>query len=714
MHNRLQDWIQAKKVNHTHRQLVVISGPEDWAVESAIALCETLEFDNILTVGLQADSIKTVSDIHVTNSNYRQYLGQEFSGLIYNAYQGFRANAVMALSGTITRGGLMLLLCPDLDTWADFEDQERQKRTSFGFENTASASVFISRLVNKVKQEDKVVLFTPQHFYGSRALNPEQNSLRVVNSGRTPSQEEAIQKITKVLTGHRKRPLVIEADRGRGKSSVLGMAAAELLKDQCKNIIVTAPSAKACQQTFAHAEHILNGNTRPNMVLKTNGRQLRFMPPDVILSTKPEADLLLVDEAAAIPTPLLKQMLSLYSRIVFSTTVHGYEGSGRGFEIRFKKHLDTQTPHWRSMHLKEPIRWDEGDTLESFWFNVLLMKEPENTGSLTLNIIDKSDLSFEVLQGKELCAQPKLLANLFSLMVDAHYQTVPDDLQRLLDSPDHFILIAKCNTHLVAAILFVTEPAYLGDLVDDIHQGKRRVNGHLLSQSLCFHCGLKEATKLTYLRTVRIAVNPQYQNKRIGSKLLQQLEAIAQEQQVDMLGTSFGLEKQLLNFWQKNNYQLVRIGHQKDASSGEHSGLMVLPISIEAEKLTQLAKSNFSNQFVYQLSRHFNSLPSSLIKQVLNGLNYLKLPADSLSLIKQFAFQERPLELVEHHLNAFLLHRLSQSTHQDKPLTDEELHPLISYCLQGQTIESTCTKAGLTGKKQLKAALVNAVKKLLY
>lgn len=622
-----------------------------------MGLSDTVDFRHFLSVGVTTKSVETLLGISVTNTHYRQCLGQEFDGLIYNAYQGFRANAVMALSGTIKREGLMFLLCPDLNDWAYFRDPEREKRTSFGFERSVSLSAFMTHLVTKIQQTDHVVLHTPHQFKGTLALNP--TPLWPNDQHRkTPSQEMAIKKIIKVATGHRKRPLVIDADRGRGKSSVLGMAAAELLKGPCKSILITAPSANVCQQAFVHAKANLPDSINDNKVLRINGKQLRFISPDALVSNKSDADLLLIDEAAAIPTPLLKRILSMYNRVVFSTTVHGYEGSGRGFEIRFKQHLNNQTPGWHSQHLSEPIRWDEGDPLERFWFDTLLMKEP--TSEIT-SPADNEEFTFDfnVFQGKEIIAQPDLLSSLFSLMVNAHYQTVPDDLQRMLDSPDHYVLTARRHRELVGVILFVDEPAYLSELTDDIHRGKRRVNGHLLSQSLCFHGGYSQATELTYIRTVRIAVNPALRQHGIGSKLLEHLQVVAHEKRVDMLGTSFGLEEDLLRFWQKNGYHLVRVGHQKDAASGEHSGLMLSPLSANAEKLYQQAKSDFSDEFAFQLPRHFSCLDYNLVLRICGGLTYSELSTDSISLLQQFAYQERTLELVEHLLYALLLHSFS-------------------------------------------------------
>ncbi|TGD49198.1 hypothetical protein C9F10_05710, partial [Salmonella enterica subsp. enterica serovar Poona] len=47
------------------------------------------------------------------------------------------------------------------------------------------------------------------------------------------------------------------------------------------------------------------------------------------------ADWLVFDEAAAIPSPLLLQLVSRFPRILLTTTVQGYEGTGRGFFLKF-------------------------------------------------------------------------------------------------------------------------------------------------------------------------------------------------------------------------------------------------------------------------------------------------------------------------------------------------------------------------------------------
>jgi N-acetyltransferase 10 len=50
---------------------------------------------------------------------------------------------------------------------------------------------------------------------------------------------------------------------------------------------------------------------------------------------------LVVDEAAAIPITLVKQMLGPYM-VVLSSTIHGYEGTGRSLSLKLLHSLREQ------------------------------------------------------------------------------------------------------------------------------------------------------------------------------------------------------------------------------------------------------------------------------------------------------------------------------------------------------------------------------------
>ena len=92
-------------------------------------------------------------------------------------------------------------------------------------------------------------------------------------------------------------------------------------------------------------------------------------------------DLLVIDEAAAIPFNVLKPMVfSTKATTIISSTIHGYEGTGRSLSIKLIEGLrrnggssnDNQTLRiLEEMNMEIPIRYNVRDPVED-WLNTLL------------------------------------------------------------------------------------------------------------------------------------------------------------------------------------------------------------------------------------------------------------------------------------------------------------------------------------------------------
>ncbi|ELI9684837.1 tRNA(Met) cytidine acetyltransferase, partial [Vibrio vulnificus] len=360
-----------------------------------------------------------------------------------------------------------------------------------------------------------------------------------------------------------------------------------------------------------------------------------------LLQRLPKCDLLLIDEAAAIPLPMLKRMMEHYHRVVLSSTIHGYEGCGRGFTAKFLPWLQSQRPGMKHLHLNTPIRWLPDDPLES-WLNdtFLLNAElpmPENVvlKNLALRLVDKS----------ELLAQPARLRACFALLVNAHYQTSPNDLMQLLSDPNSQLWLAECNSEVLGCLLTVEEGGLESALITQVQLGQRRPSGHLIAISLANHLGLKAAAEQRSLRVMRIAVHPQYQSLGIGQAMLSQLEQQS-GQQVDFLSTSFGATEFLVRFWLHSQYRPVRVGFSRDAASGCHAVMMVKPLTSRAEHWVEKAERMFEQTLPEWLSSALNDLEPEVVRALLPALGANALPPEALSLIRHYALGGNSFESV--------------------------------------------------------------------
>lgn len=667
---QLPEWLRAASAAHC-RLPVVFSGSNSRLLPEVRQLLLQHKPQKLCWIGPDAPPEALVP------SRQHKQLGSECDWLIINAEQGFPADLVAAVSGSIKAGGLWLLLTPEPEQWIKQPNSDHRHLLPYPLDATKHQGNFLRFFCQRL-QQCSLAWLTPDEIIQAPSFSAAENSEPAPTPYASSEQQAAVAAIRKVALGHRKRPLVLTAHRGRGKSAALGLAAAELAQ-QGKQTLLTAPNEAAaaiCQQHFA-AHTSTEQQTR-----------LHYLPIDVLLKQQPKADLVLVDEAAAIPTPLLQQLVQAYPRVVFATTEHGYEGTGRGFQLRFQAYLQQHFAGFKQLQLQQPIRYAAGDPLEQLLFHTLLLNltEPDPVWG---GSSDK--LQLKQLNSAQLLKQPQLLQSLFHLLSLAHYQTRVDDLAALLDNPQLEIFALLQEDALLACTLISLEGELPEILSKEILLGKRRVQGHLLAQSLAFHLQQPELSQQPMARIQRIVVHPKLQDQGLGSMLLTRISAHYQ-QAGRLLGTSFAVATKVLNFWLKAGFVPVRLGIKADQASGEHSLLMLKPSDKQQSTIQQL-ESSFRRQLYHQIPALYPELSPALLQQLVTPPEQALSQLDYQALIL-FADQQRPFELVYTQL----LHWFNQHV-QDVSAADAEI--CIALLWQKKSFDDLAKIYGFTGKKQI-------------
>lgn len=507
-------------------------------------------------------------------SKTKNLLGSEFPAIIYDARQGIHLDALAIAAGTLQDGGQLLLL---LNHWADLANQPDSDSLRWSGEKHAiNTPHFIAFLQEKIRKYGFPV-------YQNTPLNlapPMPQKDRSTHCQPTLEQARLLQQMAEA----EEEILIITAKRGRGKSALAGLFAKQQLA-QNQPVILTAPNKSAV-----------------NIFNEFAGAEIIFMPPDELsqnLSETPQqfADhWLFVDEAAMIPLDILFRLTKAFKRVVLTTTIHSYEGTGRGFLLKFMAKTDRTLRHFE---LFTPLRWQADDKLEAFIDDLLLcdcedrLPQPPYDGALT-----------EQIQISHCERIPHdQMESVYGLLTLAHYRTSPLDLRRLLDAPQQQFYLAHAQNALLGCVWAVPEGGLADNtLICQIRRGERRPRGNLVAQMLCFQAGLEEACELRSLRISRIAVQPNWQQQGLGQRLIAQMkQQIKQQNVVDFLSVSFGYTPELFAFWQKCGFILVHFSESKEASSGCYSVVALCPLSEEGRAFVQQAEKQFQRNLPLSL-----------------------------------------------------------------------------------------------------------------
>ncbi len=692
-------WLEDLAANASQRRgryLVALSGERNWSLELARST-PLLDTPDTLWIGEETLEYRW----HKTPGAVLSLLGSETGNIVYDAWSGLHPNGFGAIAGTLRAGGLMVLLAPELDAWSTYQDPDYRRVSVEGFESTPPF-LFLQHLSEALLCDEHAILVRQ-----GEALPPlpkvEHAPAKAIADPncRSHDQLQAVEAIEHVVRGHRDRPLVLRSDRGRGKSAALGIAAARLLRAELETIILTAPLASNVVAVLRHAAELLEGSRQQHNTLFWRDCSLRYLPPDELLRATPPARLLLVDEAAGIPLPLLSRILDHYHRVVFTTTVHGYEGTGQGFAIRFSGELNRRQPQWRSLVLQQPIRWAENDPLEATVNSMLLLAaEPSPAAGLSGAMIEQPTI--EWLDRRQLLTMPGILSQLVGLLVNAHYRTSPDDVRILLDAANIRVLVARMGGVVTGVVMVAREGKLPAELAGAIRQGRRRPRGHLLPQAVWAHTGCPELLCKTVWRVVRIAVHPALQRRGLGHRLLWQLRQSALQQGVNYLGSSFACSSDLVSFWHKANYVPVAMGVRRDASSGSHSLLVLQGLDSCEQRGIEQERQRFADTFAAALNSSLQQLETDIVAALLHAM-----AASSYSLqsrdhgdLTDFVNGARTYEHCHFALRRAALNVLSDPT-QGSGLSELQRAVLIARVLQQQPLSAVAKRYHLRGKSAL-------------
>jgi tRNA(Met) cytidine acetyltransferase len=540
LHNEALAAALQHAVTQGHRCLLLLTGSREWTLAQA----------RLLQAGMGQVWVGDSTDAGMPASKVRQLLGTEYGLAVVDGWSGLHPDALAAVAGTVVAGGVLVLLTPPLHDWPLQPDPDYVRLASYPHDWQRLPTRFIERVCRVLSTMPGI--FHLDEAAGTR-LYPDYPWHFPVPSDTQEmgapfeEQQQLINKLQDVA-GH----AVVLARRGRGKSAVLGFLA-QALEKKGERVLLTASSRAAGSAVFRHA-----------------GRQLPFLAPDGILADDSvTADVLLVDEAASIDLPTLASLLMRFPRVIFATTTEGYEGTGQGFVLRFLDMLTRSHPGWMRFSLETPVRWSAGDPVEAIIDRLLLLDAE------TVEVVSTEQPAFMCLTQDTLLSDESLLHQVYGLLRSAHYRTTPDDLRFLMDAPGVSIYSLQAEADVVAVALLVQEGNLDDAMAQAITAGLRRPRGHLLVQTLAVHEGLVTYLQQSVSRVVRIAVHPHQQRKGLGSHLLQAILQDQKSQGVVAVGSSFSATPDVLAFWRKNGFDLVRVGHRRQAASAAPSAVVL-------------------------------------------------------------------------------------------------------------------------------------------
>jgi len=665
-------------------------------------------------------------------------MGRTYDVVIISFIKDVPPNDIGRLVETVRGGGFIIFAIPPLEKWPDLKTEFYHYIVTINWTLEDVKGRFIKRIIKKLFEHDGIYVFdldnnlilkeakeeeTPKRFVRRKPKMPKKTRipLEVYEIALTNDQVRALEAMECLLgeSGKKRetKVCVLTADRGRGKSAAVGMFLGAIAKKFAGKgplgrffILVTAPREYNVYTLFEFAEKTLRRlGENPKLSyspleIRGKGYVISYVPPSEApkIARREKAEYVAVDEAAGIPVPVLFKILESARKVIYSSTIHGYEGAGRGFSVRFLKVLKEERKDIELHHIEmeEPIRYAPNDPIEKWLFDTLLLDaEPAELTEEDYKAIEKLDVKLERVDLDEWLLGKKEddLRQFIGIYVFAHYRNQPKDLALLADAPHYEAYVLRLSTgKIVTALLVAKEGGLPVEAIEEIYRERSaEPSGHLIPVAIEKHYRDMNFPRLWGYRIVRIATHPKVMRRGLGSKALELFIQYAIEKGFAWIGAGFGANVELMRFWLKNDFVPLHVSPKRNPVSGEYTTIVVRPLAKELEPLIREYYREFRIRFVDWLRYVHYDMEPELARVMLKGVIFERIE-------KPYHYTPRLTTIQKKRLLAYLIGILSYELASDailelikayfidedpnKPELDEEVECiLISKVLQART-----------------------------
>ncbi|AWB28660.1 tRNA(Met) cytidine acetyltransferase TmcA [Halococcoides cellulosivorans] len=714
--------LRAEARRTDHRRLLVVAGSPERTKKRLPDALDGADLDPARTTVIGDRDLWTCERLAPNASS--DLLGTTREAVVIDAHTAIRPNALGRGVGAVEGGGLVVLVTPPFEEWPERRDafdatmavppyqtddvtghvRRRLIETLHAHRGVAIVDVDRDRVIDdgSVDRDPTAVATDDGPAVPDDAIFP----AAAYEACLTGDQSDALA-VFEALTDP-PQAIVLEADRGRGKSSVLGLSGAALAAEG-RDVLLTAPTARNAHPALDRARALADrlGASEPTAegdTIAVGDGQVRFEP---IADATFDADVILVDEAAAAPVDRLTETLDC-DAVAYATTLHGYEGTGRGFEVRFREHLDDSRHAVRDASIARPIRWAPADPIEVWLFHALALSASPAPDALVADATPET-VTDRHLDAVTLAGDDRLLGEVLGLLALAHYRTEPDDVVRILDAPNTSVRALLVDGHVASVAVLAAEGGLSADWRERLYGGER-IRGHMLPDVLTSQCRDPDAGQPTGERVMRIATHPAARREGLGTRLL---DAIRADTDADWVGAGFGANRGLLAFWDRAGFDVIHCSLTRNDRSGEHSAIVIDGCTPAGERLQERHVAWFARRIGGVLGDPLDHLDPDLVAAVLAGCPATVDPDLSTPEWRVLAGAGSGQGLYDAAPRAFRRLVLTALIARSEPLDATDRRLLVGKALQGRSWDAVTDLVDVHARSNAMRSFGDAIDRLL-